>query len=332
MIFASVFWLLGLIPIIILIILNRKKNNIPTIKHSNIAIFKKIQNKSTKRLSKISNILKYLILILIVITLARPQLVDKENQIQSEGIDIMMIMDTSGSMAAEDLKPKNRLEVAKQTMKEFISLRNHDRIGLVVFGTDAYTQVPLTNDYKIIGNFFDDITLSMAGDGTSIGMAIATGLNRLKDSKSKSKIIVLITDGENNSGEIEPIRAAELAKELNIKIYTIGIGQEGGAPIPFIHPVFGKVYSDTLTYLDEVTLKKIASLTNGTYFRATDKKSLQNIYTEIDKLEKTKIISNTYVQTHDLFPHLLKLICILIFIELIFFNFIFIVTPWLLKI
>ena len=327
MIFASVFWLLGLIPIIILIILNRKKNNIPTIKHSNIAIFKKIQNKSTKRLSKISNILKYLILILIVITLARPQLVDKENQIQSEGIDIMMIMDTSGSMAAEDLKPKNRLEVAKQTMKEFISLRNHDRIGLVVFGTDAYTQVPLTNDYKIIGNFFDDITLSMAGDGTSIGMAIATGLNRLKDSKSKSKIIVLITDGENNSGEIEPIRAAELAKELNIKIYTIGIGQEGGAPIPFIHPVFGKVYSDTLTYLDEVTLKKIASLTNGTYFRATDKKSLQNIYTEIDKLEKTKIISNTYVQTHDLFPHLLKLICILIFIELIFFNFIFIVTP-----
>ena len=327
MIFASVFWLLGLIPIIILIILNRKKNNIPTIKHSNIAIFKKIQNKSTKRLSKISNILKYLILILIVITLARPQLVDKENQIQSEGIDIMMIMDTSGSMAAEDLKPKNRLEVAKQTMKEFISLRNHDRIGLVVFGTDAYTQVPLTNDYKIIGNFFDDITLSMAGDGTSIGMAIATGLNRLKDSKSKSKIIVLITDGENNSGEIEPIRAAELAKELNIKIYTIGIGQEGGAPIPFIHPVFGKVYSDTLSYLDEVTLKKIASLTNGTYFRATDKKSLQNIYTEIDKLEKTKIISNTYVQTHDLFPHLLKLICILIFIELIFFNFIFIVTP-----
>ena len=327
MILASPLWLLGLIPILALIFLKQKSNNIPTIKHSNIAIFKKIQNKSTKRLSKISNILKYLILILIVITLARPQLVDKESEIQSEGIDIMMIMDTSGSMAAEDLKPNNRLEVAKETMKEFISLRKHDRIGLIVFGTDAYTQVPLTNDYKIIGNFFDNIELSMAGDGTSIGMAIATGLNRIKESKSKSKIIVLITDGENNSGEIEPIRAAELAKELGIKIYTIGIGQEGGAPIPYIHPVFGKVYSDTLTYLDEVTLKKIASLTKGTYFRATDKKSLQNIYTEIDKLEKTKIISNTYVQTHDLFPTLLKFICILIFIELIFFNFIFIVTP-----
>lgn len=327
MILATPLWLLGLIPILALIILKQKSNNIPTIKHSNIAIFKKIQNKSTKRLSKISNILKYLILILIVITLARPQLVDKESKIQSEGIDIMMIMDTSGSMAAEDLKPNNRLEVAKETMKEFISLRKHDRIGLIVFGTDAYTQVPLTSDYKIIGNFFENIELSMAGDGTSIGMAIATGLNRIKESKSKSKIIVLITDGENNSGEIEPIRAAELAKELGIKIYTIGIGQEGGAPIPFMHPVFGKVYSDTLTYLDEATLKKIAALTKGAYFRATDKKSLQNIYTEIDKLEKTKIISNTYVQTHDLFPALLKLICILIFIELIFFNFIFIVTP-----
>ena len=327
MIFANPLWLIGLIPIIYLIFTQLKKTNIPTIKHANIAIFKKIQNNSTKKLSKLSSVLKYLILILIVITLARPQLVDKENQIQSEGIDIMMIMDTSGSMAAEDLKPNNRLEVAKQTMKEFISLRKFDRIGLVVFGTDAYTQVPLTNDYKIIGNFFDDIELSMAGDGTSIGMAIATGLNRLKDSTTKSKIIVLITDGENNSGEIDPIRAAELAKELGIKIYTIGIGQEGGAPIPYIHPVFGKVYSDTLTYLDEKTLKKISSITNGAYFRAIDKKSLQDIYVQIDTLEKTKIISNVYVQTHDLFPYLLKLICLLIFIELIFFNFIFIVTP-----
>ena len=179
----------------------------------------------------------------------------------------MMVLDTSRSMSAEDLQPDNRLTVAKETMKSFISKRTSDRIGLVVFGSDAFTQCPLTSDYQILSNLFNDIDFAMAGDGTAIGMALATGLNRLKESPAKSKLMILLTDGENNMGEVSPERAAELARDLGVKIYTIGVGQEGGAPVPFFHPVYGKVYSDQLTYLDEETLKSIAQTTQGEYFK-----------------------------------------------------------------
>ena len=167
----------------------------------------------------------------------------------------------------------------------------------------------------------------MAGDGTSIGMAIATGLNRLKSSTSKSKIMVLLTDGENNAGEIDPIRASKLAKDIGVKIYTIGIGKEGGAQIPYYHPLYGKVYSDVLTYLDENTLQTIANNTNGSYFRATDSDSLKDIYDRIDTLEKTDIKTKNYVNYFDYFPFLLHLITILILFELILFNILFVVIP-----
>ena len=327
MIFANPLWLLTLIPLLILIIFQSRYNLISTIKFSDVSIFRKIETRSTKYLSQSSRYLRYLILFLVIITLARPQLVNIEKEILNKGIDIMMVLDTSGSMAAEDFQPKNRLQVAKETMKEFISKRSSDRIGLVIFGSDAYTQAPLSMDYKIIGNLFDSIELSMAGDGTAIGMAIATGLNRLKSSNSKSKIMVLLTDGENNSGEIDPIRASELARDIGVKIYTIGIGKEGGAKIPYYHPLYGKVYSDTLTYLDEETLKTIANNTKGNYFRATDSDSLKLIYERINVLEKTEIKSKNYINYYDYFPTLLSLIAILLLVELILFNILVVVIP-----
>ena len=327
MIFANPLWLITLIPLLILIIFQSRYNLISTIKFSDVSIFRKIETRSTKYLSQSSRYLRYLILFLVIITLARPQLVNIEKEILNKGIDIMMVLDTSGSMAAEDFQPKNRLQVAKETMKEFISKRSSDRIGLVIFGSDAYTQAPLSMDYKIIGNLFDSIELSMAGDGTAIGMAIATGLNRLKSSNSKSKIMVLLTDGENNSGEIDPIRASELARDIGVKIYTIGIGKEGGAKIPYYHPLYGKVYSDTLTYLDEETLKTIANNTNGNYFRATDSDSLKLIYERINVLEKTEIKSKNYINYYDYFPTLLSLIALLLLVELILFNILVVVIP-----
>jgi Ca-activated chloride channel family protein len=327
MIFANPLWLLTLIPLLILIIFQSRYNLISTIKFSDVSIFRKIETRSTKYLSQSSRYLRYLILFLVIITLARPQLVNIEKEILNKGIDIMMVLDTSGSMAAEDFQPKNRLQVAKETMKEFISKRSSDRIGLVIFGSDAYTQAPLSMDYKIIGNLFDSIELSMAGDGTAIGMAIATGLNRLKSSNSKSKIMVLLTDGENNSGEIDPIRASELARDIGVKIYTIGIGKEGGAKIPYYHPLYGKVYSDTLTYLDEETLKTIANNTKGNYFRATDSDSLKLIYERINVLEKTEIKSKNYINYYDYFPTLLSLIALLLLVELILFNILVVVIP-----
>ncbi|RAP27386.1 aerotolerance regulator BatA [Candidatus Marinamargulisbacteria bacterium SCGC AG-343-D04] len=327
MIFSDPLWLLCLIPLFGMMFFHSRIVLIPTILFSDVSVFKEIEHKSTKYMSFISRYLRYFILILIVLTLARPQSVHIQREMISEGIDIMMVLDVSQSMAAEDLQPTNRLEVAKNTMKTFVSQRQGDRIGLVVFGSDAYTQCPLTTDYDILGGLFDDIHLSMAGDGTAIGMAIATGLNRLKSSDSKSKIMILLTDGENNVGELDPLRAAELARDLGVKIYTIGVGQEGGAPVPFEHPVYGKVYSNYMTYLDEDTLKSISRETNGYYFRAVDSDSLETIYSRIDNLEKTEIKSNQYTEFYDFFPTLLMWILILILLELIVFNSVFVVSP-----
>ncbi len=325
--FESPFWLLLLIPYIAMIVFQLRKDQTLAIKFSDISIFRKIEHRHTKYIAHAVQYARYFILFLMIITLARPQLVDTNHQIKTKGIDIMMVLDTSGSMAAEDFKPKNRLEAAKETMKNFVSKRHTDHIGLIVFGEDAYTLAPLSTDYSIIGNFFDDIQLSMAGDGTSIGMALATGLNRLKSSKSKTKIMVLLTDGENNSGEIDPIRAAELARDINIKVYTIGIGKEGGAPIPYMHPVFGKQYSSQLTYLDEDTLKSIAKITNGAYFRATDTKSLETIYAKIDALEKTIQKSKQHVSYLDLFTYLLSLLVGLMILEICLYNLFLVVVP-----
>ena len=287
---------------------------------------KELQNKKNKFFSKLARYVRILLLIAIVVTLARPQLIEHRKEIKSEGIDIMLVMDTSQSMAAEDLSP-NRLTVAKTTVKEFISKRQTDQIGLVVFGAEAFTQCPLTIDYSILFNLLDDVHISMVGDGTAIGTSIITALNRLKDSKAKSKVMILLTDGENNQGEVDPQKAAQFAKNLGIKIYTIGIGQEGGARIPYMHPLYGKIYSDTNTYLDEDTLKYIAKTTNAFYFRAKDTASLNNIYEKINELETSEIKVQEYTNSTDLFIYGLYIILALFLIELLLYNVLFVVAP-----
>ena len=191
-------------------------------------------------------------------------------------------------MLAQDLTP-NRLEASKKVAMDFISGRPNDRIGLVIFSGESFTQCPLTTDHKVLKGLFNDVKSGMIDDGTAIGMGLATSINRLKDSKTKSKVIILLTDGVNNQGSIAPMTAAEIAQEFKMRVYTIGVGTKGYAPYPFNTPFGNIVYQDVEVKIDEKTLQDIANATNGKYFRATSNKALQEIYKEIDKLERSKI-------------------------------------------
>ena len=224
---------------------------------------------------------------LLIIVLARPQKIDKYQDVTTEGIDIVLTQDISGSMLSRDFKP-DRLEAAKNIATEFISGRPYDRIGLVVFSGVSFTQCPLTTDHAVLINLLREIQSGMIEDGTAIGMGLATAVNRIKDSQAKSKVIILLTDGVNNRGEIAPETAAEIAKTFGIRVYTIGVGTQGMAPYPVQTP-FGIQYQDIPVEIDEAILQKIAETTGGKYFRATDNDSLEKIYKEIDKLEKSKI-------------------------------------------
>jgi len=232
-------------------------------------------------------ILRYLGLAGLIIALARPQLVLKEEEVTAEGIDIMMIMDLSSSMLARDFKP-DRLSVSKDVAATFVDKRTYDRIGLVVFAGESFTQSPLTTDHRIVKDFLGGLTAGMLEDGTAIGMGLASAVNRLKDSEAKSKVVILLTDGVNNSGYIKPMTAAEIAKELDVKVYTIGVGSMGSAISPVSRRNNGQyVFGMARVEIDEELLREIARLTGGNYYRATTEESLQQIYGEIDRLEKT---------------------------------------------
>ena len=221
--------------------------------------------------------------------MARPQLTLKEEKIKAEGLDIMMVMDLSSSMLSRDFDP-DRLEVSKMVAKEFVAKRVHDRLGLVVFSGEAFTQCPLTMDHQIVTDFLSSLQVGMLADGTAIGMGLATAVNRLKDSKAKSKIIILLTDGVNNAGYIDPNTAADIAKEMGVKVYTIAVGTMGQALSPVNRRSDGQyMYAMAQVEIDTELLQKIAEMTDGKYFRAIDRQSLENIYTEIDRLEKTEI-------------------------------------------
>ncbi len=224
---------------------------------------------------------------MLIIALARPQSTNKWKNVTSEGIDIIISLDISGSMLAADFKP-NRLEAAKEVAAEFITNRPDDRIGLVVFSAESFTQCPVTTDHATLLNLLKDIQMGMIDDGTAIGMGLATAVNRLKDSKSKSKVIILLTDGVNNTGTIAPITAAEIARAFHIRVYTIGVGTIGTAPYPVQTP-FGTQYQNMEVEIDEPLLQQIANLTGGKYFRATNNQKLRDIYKEIDKMEKSKV-------------------------------------------
>jgi Ca-activated chloride channel family protein len=243
--------------------------------------------------------LRVAVLALLILAIARPQTGQSEYTTHTEGVDSLLVLDTSGSMQAQDFKPKNRLHVAKEVVKEFVDIRENDRIGLVVFAAHAITQCPLTLDYPVLTGLIDEVEIGMLEDGTAIGVALATAVNRLKNSEARSRVVVLLTDGQNNAGMIDPVTAAKVAAALGIKVYTIGVGTKGKAPMPVNDPVFGNRTILVEVNLDEEILTKIAELTDGRYFRATDRDELVEIYQQIDELEKTRIESETFVNYTD---------------------------------
>ena len=256
-------------------------------------------------------VLKLLAFAMLIFALARPQSSSTRQNVNIEGIDIVLAMDISGSMLAEDFKP-NRLEVSKEVAKDFILGRPGDRIGLVVFSGESFTQCPLTSDHPILINLLKEIKSGMIEDGTAIGDGLATAVSRLKESDAISKVIILLTDGENNRGFIDPVSAAEIAKVFGLRVYTIGVGSIGTAPYPVQTP-FGMQYQEVEVKIDEALLQDIAGMTNGKYFRATNSAKLKDIYNEIDQLEKSKIdVTEHRKKSEEFFPFaLLALIFLL---------------------
>ncbi len=258
-------------------------------------------------------VLRLLAIILLIIALARPQTSLSRQDITVEGIDLMIALDVSGSMLAMDFKP-DRLEAAKDVAIEFIDGRPDDRIGLVIFSGETFTQCPLTTDHAVLKNLFRDIKSGMIDDGTALGDGLATAVNRLRDSKAVSKVIILLTDGVNNMGSLDPRSAAEIAKLYGIRIYTIGIGTMGQAPYPVQTP-FGMQTQMMEVKIDEPLMREIAAMTDGKYFRATNKDKLRAIYQEIDKMEKSKIDVTEFRKKKDEFLPLVLFAFILIALE-----------------
>ena len=264
-------------------------------------------------------VLRVAAITLLSIALARPQLTNRWSSESTEGIDIMMALDISGTMQAEDLNP-NRLEAAKQVASDFVIARPNDQIGLVVFAGESFTQCPLTTDHAVLVNLFKSVKFGMIEDGTAIGLGLANAVNRMKDSPTKSKVVILLTDGSNNRGDIDPLTAAEIAKTFGIRVYAIGVGSHGQARVPVQTPM-GVQYMTMDSEFDETTLQNIASTTGGQYFRATDNNSLKQIYEQIDQLEKTKLRVREYAKHTDTFaPFLMAaLLCLLAEILLRYF-------------
>lgn len=312
----------GLVAIILMILfyLRRKRFKSATIKYSDIRIVKRAARSGRQRFRFVLIVLRVLAIALFVVAFARPRSGTEYKEVTSEGVDIMLALDVSSSMQAEDFKPHNRLYVAKEEIKKFINRRVNDRIGLVVFARYSYTQCPLTTDYGVLLNFVDQVNFGLVEDGTAIGMAIANAVNRLRESESKSKIIVLLTDGDNNAGEIDPITAANLADAMDIKIYTIGAGKPGNAMYPYQDPIFGKRYVYQPTRIDEKTLKEIASRTEGKYFRARSGEELEEIYSIIDNLERTEVKVAAHIQYKELFHYFAYAGLILLMLEIFLAN------------
>ncbi|MFC1666413.1 VWA domain-containing protein [Candidatus Omnitrophota bacterium] len=292
--------LLGAIPLLVWDYLKRTKAREASIVFSDISIVKNIQPGFRVVYRHVPMILRMVAIFIFILAMARPQAGQKEEEIITEGIDIILTLDTSGSMKAEDFKPQNRLGAAKEVMQEFIKSRHNDRIGLVVFARHSFTQCPLTLDYGVLLDLLDGIHIGMIEDGTAIGTAIANSVNRLRDSKAKSKVIILLTDGINNAGKIDPFTAAKAAAALGIRMYTIGAGKPGGALYPIEDPIFGKRYVRMDTEIDERLLERVAGETDGMYFRAKDEKGLKEIYKTIGKLEKTEIETKEYANYTEL--------------------------------
>ena len=313
---AFLYLLLIIIPIIIWYIL---KNNTAS-PEIQISTIKGIQKQKTYKyyLKHILFVFRVFVIALLIVVVARPQSVEKWQNVTTEGIDIIVALDISSSMLARDFEP-NRLEASKDLAMQFISGRENDRVGLVVFSGESFTQCPLTTDKSVILNLFKDIKSGMIEDGTAIGMGLATSISRLKDSKAKSKVVILLTDGVNNRGAMSPATAAEIAKTFGIRVYTIGVGSRGTAPYPIQTP-YGIQYQHMKVEIDENALKEIASTTDGEYFRATNNNKLKQIYEKIDKLEKSKINVKEFSRKNEEYSIFLLIAILLLFSEIIIKN------------
>ncbi len=315
--FASknLLWLLtAIIPLIVWYVLYHRKMD-AVLKTSGLKAFAGIPSSVRVGLRHMLFVLQMLAFALFVIALARPQKSNSWKTVDTEGIDVMIALDISGSMLAEDFKP-NRLEAAKDVAIEFIADRPNDRIGLVVFAGESFTQCPLTTNHKELVRLFREVDSEMLADGTAIGMGLSSAVNRLKDSKVTSRVVILLTDGVNNSGQISPETAAEIAKTFDLRVYSIGVGSKGTAPYPVQTP-FGTQYQNMEVKIDESTLSAISEMTGGQYFRATNNEKLREIYQEIDQLEKTIIQEKQYTQKEELFFWFLFAGIVLLVVQLI---------------
>lgn len=292
--FAHPHWfILLIVPILMIVWYIFKRNKyVPTLQLSTASFIQQPKNNFKIILKHFFFALQIIAILLIITALARPQSSNSLQDIETEGIDIVLSLDVSGSMLARDFKP-DRLEASKEIAAEFINNRPNDRMGLVIFSATSFTQCPLTTDHAVLINLFKGIKYGFLEDGTAIGDGLSTAVLRIKDSKAKSKVIILLTDGVNNSGSIDPLTAAEIAKTYGIRVYTIGVGTIGEAPYPVQTP-FGTQLQMMKVEIDEPVLKQIANTTGGQYFRATSNDKLRQIYKEIDQMEKTKILVHEY--------------------------------------
>ncbi len=298
--------LLGLLPL--LLPRGRRSDREAAVRYPTLAVLRAVAPAGAARRRALLGLLRAAALVLLAVALARPQLGSAETRVHREGVDIVLAVDISGSMLAEDFTldsgRASRVDVVKSVVKEFIAARPEDRIGLVLFSARPYTQCPLTLDHGWLNQNLERAKVGMIEDGTAIGSALATAVNRLRASTAKTKFVVLLTDGQSNAGRITPQTAAEAAAALGVKVYTVGAGTRGVAPYPD-HDLFGnKVYRPMQVDIDEETLKKIAATTNGRYFRATDTKSLRDVYDEIDRSEKTEFEAPQFLDFRELYAWL----------------------------
>lgn len=321
------YFLLLLIPIPFFLFWRKKKFRRSALSFSDIQYIKNIKPSVRQRLRPALLWIQIIVFVLMTIALARPRTKNAQSSITAEGIDIVMAIDISRSMLIEDMGNVNRLDAAKTVAEKFVRGRQSDRVGLVLFAGKSFTQCPLTVDYAMLVSLIRQSTTGMIEDGTAIGMGLVNSINRLRESKSKSKVVILLTDGENNRGEIDPITAAQIAKALNIRVYTIGAGKDGIARIPVDDPFFGKQYVTAEVKIDEEVLKKIAELTGGQFFRATNEKALEEIYEQIGQLEKTKIDVKTYFRYEDLYPYFLIPALFLLLLHFILIRTVFFELP-----
>lgn len=319
--------LLFVIPSIVWMEFKGKKSS--AMRFSSIRILETMRRSGPVSSRRILIVLRSLALLFLILALARPQTGQSSSEVLTEGVDIILCLDTSGSMQALDFELNhqrvNRLQAIKQVVARFIKKRKSDRMGMVVFAGNAYTQCPLTLDYGVLNGFLDRVQIGMAGDTTAIGSALATSVKRLRDSRAKSRVVVLLSDGRNNAGAIDPETAARLARSCQVKVYTIGVGSQGPAPFE-VDTVFGRQLVYQNVDLDETTLRRIAELTGGAYFRATDTQSLEAIYGRIDAMEKTAVKVKEYRKYTEQFPIFLVPGLIVLGIEVLLAN------TWLRKI